>query len=254
MLSDRPYMRGEYPRGATSAHVWLTCAIVAAFVLELVLLSPKLSSAAFLVQQLVLTVAGIRDWHLWTLLTHSFLHSTSNPWHIIFSVTGMIFAGRELEPMVGSRRLVALYAGMVIVGGLAWTAVNWTHSSLHMGAGGAVFGFLLLLSRIHPHLEFGLFFFPVRFSGMLAWWVYFRFLHAGNGWDRAPGMSLPAWLRRPKQKPVIQAPAGPAPKARPDLRVEVDQILDKINSQGFGALTDEEKRILDEAKDLLSRH
>ena len=32
-----------------------------------------------------------------------------------------------------------------------------------------------------------------------------------------------------------------------------DRILDKINSQGFGALTPEEKRILDEAKDMLSR-
>ena len=38
-----------------------------------------------------------------------------------------------------------------------------------------------------------------------------------------------------------------------DLRAEVDRILDKINSQGFGALTAEEKRMLDEAKDLLSR-
>ena len=35
---------------------------------------------------------------------------------------------------------------------------------------------------------------------------------------------------------------------------EVDRILDKINSHGFGALTEGEKRILDEAKDLLSRH
>jgi hypothetical protein len=40
---------------------------------------------------------------------------------------------------------------------------------------------------------------------------------------------------------------------RADLRAEVDRILDKINSQGFGALTEEEKRRLDEAKDLLSR-
>ena len=40
---------------------------------------------------------------------------------------------------------------------------------------------------------------------------------------------------------------------RDDLRAEVDRILDKINSQGFGALTDEEKRVLDEARDLLSR-
>jgi hypothetical protein len=33
----------------------------------------------------------------------------------------------------------------------------------------------------------------------------------------------------------------------------VDRILDKINSDGFGALTEAEKRLLDEAKDLLSR-
>jgi len=37
------------------------------------------------------------------------------------------------------------------------------------------------------------------------------------------------------------------------LRAEVDRILDKINSQGFGALTPEEKKRLDEAKDLLSK-
>jgi len=40
---------------------------------------------------------------------------------------------------------------------------------------------------------------------------------------------------------------------RDDLRAEVDRILDKINSQGFGALTADEKRVLDEARDLLSR-
>jgi hypothetical protein len=34
----------------------------------------------------------------------------------------------------------------------------------------------------------------------------------------------------------------------------VDRILDKINSHGFGSLSPEEKRLLDEAKDLLSRH
>jgi membrane associated rhomboid family serine protease len=291
MLSDRPYMRSEYPRGATAAYVWLTCAIAAAFVIELILLSPKLGGAAFVFEQLALTVEGIRGWRLWSLVTHSFLHSTGSPWHIIFTVTGMIFVGRELEPLVGTRRFVALYAGMVLVGGLAWTAVNWTHGGLHIGAGAAVFGFLVVLSRIQPQLEFGLFFFPVRFNirhivyvllganvlgllfyeiagsamplgltpsahlgGMLAGWVYFRFLHAGNGWDRAPGIALPAWLRRTKRSASNPTGAAPVAKNRPRLRAEVDQILDKINSQGFGSLTEEEKRILDEAKDLLSRH
>ncbi|MGC9450423.1 MAG: rhomboid family intramembrane serine protease [Oceanipulchritudo sp.] len=36
-----------------------------------------------------------------------------------------------------------------------------------------------------------------------------------------------------------------------DLKQEVDRILDKINSEGFGALSEEEKRTLDKAKDLL---
>ena len=34
---------------------------------------------------------------------------------------------------------------------------------------------------------------------------------------------------------------------------EVDRILDKINEKGFGALTQQEKRTLDEAKDVLRR-
>lgn len=38
---------------------------------------------------------------------------------------------------------------------------------------------------------------------------------------------------------------------RSHLKQEVDRILDKINANGFGSLTEEEKRILDKAKDLL---
>ena len=33
-------------------------------------------------------------------------------------------------------------------------------------------------------------------------------------------------------------------------RAEVDRILDKINSQGFGALTDHEKKLLDAIESL----
>ncbi len=40
-------------------------------------------------------------------------------------------------------------------------------------------------------------------------------------------------------------------KPSPEVRAEVDRILDKINEQGFGSLTEEEKSILDQAKDSL---
>jgi hypothetical protein len=40
---------------------------------------------------------------------------------------------------------------------------------------------------------------------------------------------------------------------RADLKVEVDRILDKINSHGFQSLSAEEKRVLDEARAAMTR-
>ena len=95
-------------------------------------------------------------------------------------------------------------------------------------------------------------------GGMLVGLLYFHLVHQRE-WRTPDGraeIELPAWFRR-AQKPA----APPAPTKykvnvvtkREDLRAEVDRILDKINSEGFGALTAEEKQLLDEAKDLLSR-
>ena len=91
-------------------------------------------------------------------------------------------------------------------------------------------------------------------GGMIAGWIFYRYFHVRNGWDRASGLSLslPSWMRRKKDA----ARTGDAKvnlQHRADLRAEVDRILDKINSLGFGSLTDEEKKLLDEAKDVLSR-
>jgi membrane associated rhomboid family serine protease len=292
MLSDRPYMHGEYPRRTTSAVIWLISALIAAFVLELVLLSPWLgASGPDLVGKLPLTIDNLRHWRLWTLLTHSFLHSTANPFHILFTVLGLVFIGRELEALLGARRLLGVYAGAILLSGLCWTAVNWVHGGAHIGAGSAVFAFLVVLAGVHPSLELTLFFFPVSFriqhivyavlavdllclvfyevggapvplgltpsahlGGMLAGWIYFRYLHANNGWDRAPTLTWPKWLRREPHQASAKSSTAPSRKSSPQLRAEVDRILDKINSHGFGALTAEEKRLLDEAKDLLSRH
>ncbi|WP_414664416.1 DUF6576 domain-containing protein [Horticoccus sp. 23ND18S-11] len=49
-------------------------------------------------------------------------------------------------------------------------------------------------------------------------------------------------------------PVAPAPAVtKEELRAEADRILDKINSHGFAALTADEKRVLHEARNLLSR-
>ena len=92
-------------------------------------------------------------------------------------------------------------------------------------------------------------------GGMAAGWLYFRFVH-GASWrlpSRRGTIELPKWMKQ-SQKTGASAPSYKVNIGnRENLRAEVDRILDKINSQGFGALTAEEKRILDEARDLLSR-
>jgi membrane associated rhomboid family serine protease len=92
-------------------------------------------------------------------------------------------------------------------------------------------------------------------GGMAAGWLYFRFIHEAS-WrlpSRRAAIELPKWMKH-SQKTGASAPSFKVNMgSRENLRAEVDRILDKINSQGFGALTAEEKRILDEARDLLSR-
>lgn len=291
MSSDRAYMRSDYPRRSTTALVWLVATIVAAFVIQLVLLSPWFGSGATLINQLVLTIPGLKEWHLWTLATHSLLHSTSNPFHVLFTILGLIFVGRELEPILGAKRFLAVYTSAILLGSLGWVAVNWGHGGAHIGAGAGLFALLVVLSGIHPHMEMNLFFFPVsirikqvvlvilgvdllgllfyefagagvplgltpsaHLGGMLAGWLYMRFFHAGDGWDRAPGFSRPGWLRFGARKQPSSTPVFGRHRPAASLRADVDRILDKINSQGFGSLSDDEKRTLDDAKDLLSKH
>lgn len=120
-------------------------------------------------------------------------------------------------------------------------------------------GFGLLFYEIHgATLPFNLVAAnSAHLGGMVTGFLYYRFFH-DTGWssdaDRAAEIELPRWMKRVKKAsaPKPAPPVSPG-SSREDLRAEVDRILDKINSDGFGSLTPQEKRVLDDAKDLLSR-
>ncbi len=296
MLSDRSYMRTDYHRQATSSLVWLIAGTIAAFVLQLILESQVAGWGDGVLDRLRLTIRSLQNLQLWTLFTHALLHQTDQPIHILATVLGLIFVGRELEPIVGSKRFVALYLVTIASGALCWSVVHWSRGGVHVGASAGVFGLLVVICCLYPkdkisflflllipvtlrpiHIVYGLlavdlswlvfceipgaatpfdYTASAHLGGMLAGWIYFRYIHAINGLDRASRLELPGWLRRSRNRPAPMPgfDPGPAGGSAADFRARVDAILDKINSQGFGALTDEEKRILDAAKDLLSRH
>jgi len=96
-------------------------------------------------------------------------------------------------------------------------------------------------------------------GGMLAGWLFHRFMHRPGAvfQSSGPAIEMPTWMKR-KKKVAVAASAtsytvNVSTSSPADIRAEVDRILDKINSKGFGALTAEERRILDEARDTLNK-
>ncbi|MCC6415459.1 MAG: rhomboid family intramembrane serine protease [Opitutaceae bacterium] len=293
MLSDRSYMREDYRPPQISVVVWLIAAIVAGFLLQTIFLRWFGAGRVF-TDLFALSVDGFKAGKVWTLFTYSFLHSPSNLLHIIANLLGLYFLGRELLPLMGTRRFLWFYGAAAVCGGLLWVAAHWTTGGIVWGASAAVYGLLTVFACFYPNrqMTFLLFFIlPVtvkpkyvvytllgldvcgflfyeimgaaspfgvahsaHLGGMMAGWVYFRYLHERQWrFGRGVGIELPRWAR----KRASDHTAAPVFKLnlseRGDLRAEVDRILDKINSHGFGALSDEEKRVLDSAKDLLSR-
>lgn len=302
MLSDRPTMREEYRQERTSALTWLISAMVAGFVLQLLMGASWIRGGNRFEEVLGLTTDGLSHGWFWTLLTHAFLHSTTFIVHVLVNVLALFFLGRELLPMLGSKRFLGLFGAATVVSGAVWTALHWGGGAeMHLGATAAIEAMFVVFACFFPNQEtrFLVLFFPVtlkpkhvayalaaagligffcyelpgntlpfeltfsssaHLAGMLTGYVYYRFVHDGR-WFRSEDsteIALPRWmqsLRKPAAPPaseMIDVP--PPPMTREGIRAEVDRILDKINSQGFGALTPEERRVLDEARDVLPRH
>jgi membrane associated rhomboid family serine protease len=289
----RDYPGQSRPSGI-SVMTWLLSAIVAGFVLQNIFLrwfnAGQVFDSAF-----ALSHESVASGKIWALLTYGFLHDPRNLLHILANLLAIYFLGRELIGVMGDRRFAIIYLAAVICGGILWAASNWSTGGSVVGASAGACGLLIIYACFFPNrpVTFLLFFIlPVtlkpkhvawavlsldlcgfafyevlgasspfgiahstHLGGMLAGWVYFRYVHEAVWrlpWHTARPSLAPA---RPAKSAMQTAPGASSSSAdnRSDLRTEVDRILDKINSEGFGALTTDEKLLLDNAKDLLSR-
>lgn len=291
MLSDRNYMRSDYQRPGTSVLTWLLCALGSAYLLQL--LFQWLGNDSIL-GLFALKPHALATGKIWTLLSYALLHENilyllanglglfllgrellpvlgSSRFSILLAAAALMGAAAWL----GVHAVLA--DDVALLGSSAATiALFITFACIFPEKEISFLVFFVLPVRVKPKgiawllvgLELAGFAFgelvggkfdtvahSAHLGGILTGWLYFRYFHARHGWDRAPGpvIELPAWLKRKKnEKSTTGYKVNLTPHA--DLKTEVDRILDKINSAGFGALTDEEKRLLDEAKDLLSRH
>ena len=95
-----------------------------------------------------------------------------------------------------------------------------------------------------------------HFGGLFAGWLYFRLSQGGVGYffrsraTHSASRSNRSLSVEPANSSVL-TPLTPT-KQREHLRLEVDRILDKINSTGLNSLSRDEKEKLNQAKNLRS--
>jgi membrane associated rhomboid family serine protease len=297
MLSDRNTMRDDYPGARRGALTWLLSAIAAGFIL--VAAFERLFMSAAFTDWLQLTFSGLQKWHLWQLVSYSFIHPVADipsVFVVVFNLMCLYLLGREMESLLGTRHFLALYFGAVLLGAVAWLTVNYRFGGVLMGAWPGIAGCLTLFACLNPSQEIrmlflfvpvtikpkylvwfiaavdvgGLVIWEIRgqvsplgyahsahLGGMLAGYLYYRLVHQRE-WLNPDGRSaieLPRWFRKSRKAAAVSPAKFKVNLTnREDLKTEVDRILDKINSEGFNALTPEEKQLLDEARDQLSHN
>ncbi len=290
-------MRGDYQRETTSVVTWLLCAIAGAFFIQFAADSRWFAPLAGLTAELSLSIAGLATGRIWPLLTHWLLHRTDNLLHLGTVLAGLFLLRRELGRDLGAGRFVTVFGAGLLAGALVWCAVNWRTGGELMGSVAGLGCLVTVWALLRPRREIRfllLFFFPVtirprpllfswlaidslafllvnvlgrdlpfayapaaHLGGMMAGWVYCRFIHESEGQFGRRSATMPrelAQVRSAASSPLPSPdPASTPDRPREDLRIQVDRVLDKINSEGLGALTPAERSILEEAKALLSR-
>ena len=282
MLYDRPYMQQN---GSTRSRNL----VLGIIIFNVVMYAVQLTGGERFFRFFALTTSELGGPHIWSFITYSFLHSTQSVFHLVGNMIGVFFLGRALLPELGEKRFVSLYLISTLVGGILWYIVSFaTPSHAVYGASGAVFGLITCFGLMYAESDiyfmmvirmkakvllyislgiaaFGLIFFELlnghgtahsaHLGGMIGGYLFYKFIYLRNpGPGKAEDFKMPDWFKpKPKKASTKTFPYKINISPPSDLKKEVDRILDKINSQGFGELTDSEKKILDEAGDLLKK-
>lgn len=179
-IYDRDYYRREGPsflgafgeRGV--ACKWLIAINVVVFVLQM--LSPArrledMRDAGSITNWLILDPSLVMSGQIWRLLTYSFLHSVTDPGHILWNMLFLWWFGTDVEDLYGKKEFLAIYLTAAFLGGVVHTLLcQFGWYALHpfwgwprvLGASGAVTTVLILCAIHYPRRVILLFFiFPV---------------------------------------------------------------------------------------------
>jgi membrane associated rhomboid family serine protease len=244
---------------------WLLAANVACFLAQQAF--PQLTLLLGLVPWKVTHEAAV-----YQLVTYMFLHG--GIFHLFFNMLMLWMFGRELEATWGRRYFLKFYFLTGIGAGITSFLVSPQSHSVTIGASGAIMALLVAFALQNPDREVYLWFlFPIKVKYLVMFLIAFdlvaavgstpdgvaRFAHLGGAligflylksdWRLAEfGRRLRNYGYERRIKKVRQNS-----ERNRRMMDEVDRVLDRINEVGYDGLTREEKRVLDEASEVMNR-
>jgi membrane associated rhomboid family serine protease len=218
----------------------------------------------------------------WGAITYMFLHADG--WHLLMNMLVLFFFGPPLESRWGSNEFIKYFL-ICGLGGVALSFVFASDASI-IGASAGTYGLMLAFALYWPDTPiyvWGIFpvkaillvliFFALAFisafggeGGGIAHFAHMGGILAGLAYLKLGDRVAARFGEMRKSPPSERFAIVPREQSREeaDARVtsgrarararkreenlldQVDKILDKISARGIGALTDEERKVLDE--------
>lgn len=224
----------------------------------------------FVNEYLALSDRGISQAYAWQFFTAPLLHN--GVWHFAGSILVLYFAGKDLEAIIGQRRLLFLYLFGAFSGELGHLFLMPADSVLFAANGGTA-ALVAAYATILPELEVTallLFMVPVRLKvrrvaqialvgagallifdrsggvghsaflgGALAGWFYAHFL----------GFGRTSFLRRSLQRRRAESERLRLMNSERFVAEQIDPLLEKIARCGLASLSRREHRLLEQARE-----
>ena len=195
---------------------------------------------------------------LWQLVTYMFLHSVSDPWHIIFNMLVLWMFGSEVEKAMGTRKFLTMYFTAGIFAGIF--GCLFTPNNPILGASGAIFAVEIAFAMFYPNATIIFFVFPIKakylvtiFAGItvfnclmptggnVAHFAHLGGLLYGFLFIRYEPRFTNFIISRQNQQKENEY------RKEEEVRKVVDALLDKVNRTGMKSLTRRERSYLKNA-------
>lgn len=288
MLHERNYMFSTNSIFKRSICDFLIIVLIICFIIQSLL--GLVLQESFVHKYLTFSLANLKSGYLWTIVSYGFFHD--GPIHLIMNLLGLHFIGRPIEERLGSLHfkifiLVCLFAGVSF-----WGACNFTSTTSLIGFSAAILGCLCFFCLERPNSPITLLLFFVLPITIKPKWLLtavvfleiYGFLYSeyqgfgGIAHSAHIGGLLCGCLYYLQYNEKFKIPIKVTFRGKDNrsstlrknnssvrtnfkvnfgipssIKDETDRILDKINEQGFGSLTAEEKETLEKAKKLLEK-